>query len=123
MQQRVGGTHESQIGIVEPIVHGQILTPGFIKSLSQPLKENRSICLEVALVHDPFGLQPIGPTSVGLKPPSVKPTSRVDSHTTTSASISPAISGSITQRLKKEDLGRRVYLQARELLKAPYQDA
>ncbi|KAL7193522.1 hypothetical protein ACSBR2_025185 [Camellia fascicularis] len=69
-QQSVVGTHDTQIGVVASIVHGKTLTPGFIKSLSQPLKERPSIYLEVALGHDPFGLQPIGPSSVGLKPSS-----------------------------------------------------
>ncbi|KAI7993240.1 Receptor protein kinase TMK1 [Camellia lanceoleosa] len=55
MQQSVWCNHEAQKGVVAPIVDGQILTLGFIKSLSQPLKERSGICLEIAFGHDLSG--------------------------------------------------------------------
>ncbi|KAL7175559.1 hypothetical protein ACSBR2_029205 [Camellia fascicularis] len=72
-QQSVGGTHEVQNGALASAVHDHNLTPGFIKSLSQPLKDRPGIQLEIALGHNSFGPLPIRPSSFGLKLPSARP--------------------------------------------------
>ncbi|KAL7210007.1 hypothetical protein ACSBR1_031558 [Camellia fascicularis] len=106
-QQPVRGTHVVQNGALTPAVHVHNLTPGFLKSLSPPIKDRPGIQLEIALGYKSIGPLPIGPSSSGLKSSFVRPicaTSWVGSQSKLSASSSPTLSSSNTQRLKR---GRR----------------
>ncbi|KAL7204145.1 hypothetical protein ACSBR2_017249 [Camellia fascicularis] len=103
-QQPVWGTHVVQNGALTLAVHVHNLTPGFLKSLSPPIKDRPGIQLEITLGYKSIGPLPIGPSSSGLKSSSVRPicaTSWVGSQSKLSASSSPTLSSSNTQRLKR----------------------
>ncbi|KAL7190512.1 hypothetical protein ACSBR2_022735 [Camellia fascicularis] len=55
----VGNNYSAQLGEVAPSTDDQLPTPGFIKSLSEPLQVGPSINLEVTFGLDQPGLQPI----------------------------------------------------------------
>ncbi|CAL5396074.1 unnamed protein product [Camellia sinensis] len=84
--------HDPQPAALAPtVVDSQILTPGFIKSLSGPSKINPGICLEVDLRSVPSGLQPSGPAHGCVQPTS----------SNNSFPYSPLFSAPINTRLQK----------------------
>ncbi|THG03719.1 hypothetical protein TEA_009088 [Camellia sinensis var. sinensis] len=107
-----GFSNETGVGVVEsslpvPVgstVHVPYPSQGFLKSLSQPFNAGPGIQLEIALGGNAFGPQPFGPSSSGLKVPSIGPiyaTTWEASQTKSGANLSPINSSSNTQRLKK----------------------
>ncbi|GMP90202.1 hypothetical protein CsSME_00041439 [Camellia sinensis var. sinensis] len=90
--------------LVGSTVHVPYPSQGFLKSLSQPFTSGPGIQLEIALGGNAFGPQPFGPSSSGLKVPSIGPihaTTWEASQTKSGANLSPINSSSNTQRLKK----------------------
>ncbi|GMP89902.1 hypothetical protein CsSME_00041272 [Camellia sinensis var. sinensis] len=51
-QQRIGCNHDAKNNVITPSVDDQILTPGFMKSLSETLKARPGISLEISIGHD-----------------------------------------------------------------------
>ncbi|KAL7251903.1 hypothetical protein ACSBR1_013703 [Camellia fascicularis] len=107
--------HDPQLAVLAPtVVDSQILTPGFIKSLSEPSKINPGICLEVDLRSVHSRLQPTGAAHGCVQPIRSKDyvpnssserlgcgISDVGSHSNNSFSYSPLFSAPINTRIKK----------------------
>ncbi|KAI7999074.1 UPF0481 protein [Camellia lanceoleosa] len=93
------------VASIAPSVDGQLLTPSFIKSLSESFKGRPGICLEVNLGHGHSGLQPTALAQVDLQPmgplSSCSPAAKEAPQSKINTTISPSIPGSIRNRLKK----------------------